>query len=410
MAMAVAGIPALLVGAELFGQGLDFAQLIIVVPLGAIAGGAIVGLVGRQAAASAAPGAFLFRAPLGSIGAALFNLSRLALTLAWATLILSVASRWLQSALINFDLRLPDYVSSGIVALLAIALFFNGFSWTFDFLRRRLFVLVIVLTLIVVWRLLNRSDPTGDEPLTAGFPAAIDGLLGLAIVWSTLASDAGGYGHREDETASGLGFGFAIATLAFVLAGAAVSRVGVLDPVSAFGGGLVGAILLLAWVPVMEIDGTGGLLASTTVSLQSIIRAMPAYVGLILGAGVAIVGSQMLDTSTIRDVISIVTLLVGPAVSLLLVDAWLINPGGYHSDELFRWRGEYGTFNFFGVVSWLAGAALGVWLRPDLGVLPGGPELGPAVLLGMLTSAILYWPLGRLRIRRRTEAAALRRF
>jgi purine-cytosine permease-like protein len=410
MALVVAGIPALLIGAELVGIGLDLAQMIIAVPLGAIIGGGMIGLLGRQAAASAAPGVFLLRAPLGSIGAAFFSIARLALTVSWAAVIVDVAGGWIASAVSSIGLPMPDYAGPLIVAVLAVLLFFNGLAWSFDFIRRRMFPLVIVLTLIVVWRLLTRSDPVGGEPLEGGFLEAVDAVVGLAVLWSALGSDAGGHGQREEETASGLGLGYAIATIAFVLAGAAVSRVGELDAIASLGGGIIGAVLLLFWVPVMEIDGAGGLMATSVVSLQSLLRRIPPTFGLLLAGAAAVAGAIFVDPELVRRVISIATVVVAPALAVLLVDALLVRPGGFHSDELFRWRGEYGTFNVRGIAAWVVGTGLGLWLRPDLGVLPSGPRGLPAILLGMIAAVAVFWPLSLLGQRRRSQVIGMRNF
>ena len=48
----VAGIPALLVGADLAARGIGFSQLILAAPIGALLGAAMVGLMGRKASAS----------------------------------------------------------------------------------------------------------------------------------------------------------------------------------------------------------------------------------------------------------------------------------------------------------------------------------------------------------------------
>jgi len=410
MALVVAGIPALLVGAELVSAGLDFAQLIIAVPLGAIIGGAIIGLLGRQAAASAAPGAFLFKAPLGSLGALLFNLARLVVTLAWAVLVLDIASGWVDSALADFGLSAPPYLVPAVIATLAVVMFANGFAWSLDFLRRRMFLVGIGLTLIVVWRLLNRSDPVGGVPVRGGFLEAVDAVLGLAILWSAVGADAGGHGQREDDTASGLALGYAVATLAFVLAGASLTRGGGLDAVTSLGGGIIGAALLLLWVPVMEVDGAGSLLASSTVSLQAIVRPLPAVVGLPLVGAATVVGAELLSGEVVRLLINIGTLVVAPALAVLLVDSLVIRPGGYRSDDLFRWRGDYGLVNLRAIAAWLVGIALGLWLRPDLGLLQGGLDGTPALLIGMAASAVVYWPLAALGRRRQSLVYGLRRF
>lgn len=416
MALFVAGIPSLLIGAELAGSGLGFGQLIIASPIGAILGAGLIGLLGRQAAASAAPGAFLARAPFGSLGGFVFNAARLALTLAWAALVIQIASGWVETAFGSLNLVAPDFVIPGVIALLAAVLFVNGVPWTVHLIRRRLFWLVLILTLVVVWRVLEGSDPGEAVTGTQSFVGAVDAILGLAVLWAAVGADAGGYGQREDETGTGLGLGFAIGTIAFVLAGAALGQRFGSDLVglSGLGAGALGAALLILWVPIMEVDGTGGLLASSSFSLQTLLGKIPSLLWLVLVAGGAAVGAIYLSHDGLRLVADLSSLLVGPALAVIVIDCTLVRKGGYASDELFRWRGDYGLLNPAGILAWLAGTALALWLHSDVTevspLIGSGPDGLPELLLGMLTSGLIFLVVGRLIVGGKSQTYQMRSF
>ena len=68
MTLFVAGVPALLIGSELALQGVGLGQMILAAPLGVLVGALVVGLLGRQAAASGVPSVYLARAAFGSLG------------------------------------------------------------------------------------------------------------------------------------------------------------------------------------------------------------------------------------------------------------------------------------------------------------------------------------------------------
>ena len=416
MALFVAGIPALLVGAELAGAGLGFGQLIIAAPLGAIIGAGLIGLLGRQAAASGAPGAYLARAPFGSLGALVFNLLRLILTLGWAALVIQIASDWVESALLALNLEVPPYAIPGALALLAALFFLNGLAWTVVLVRRRLFWIVLALMLVVVWRVLEGSDPTEAVSGNQSFVGGLDGILALAVLWAAVGADVGGYGQREDDTATGLGFGFAIGALAFILAGAALGqRVGAdLSNMSGLGAGLIGSALLIRWVPLMEVDGTGGLVAASAMSMQTVMEIIPTRFWLVISALAAGAGAAFLDQAILREAADLAAVAVGPAMAVIVVDAYLVRPGGYSSDDLFRWHGDYGFLNPAGLLAWIFGAGVALWLHREatelVPLVGSGPDGLPALLLGMVTAGLIFLVLGRLIVGGRSETYQMRSF
>ena len=97
MTLFVAGVPALLIGSELALQGVGLGQMILAAPLGVLMGALVMGLLGRQAAASGVASAYLARAAFGTFGSMLFGLARMAMTLAWAALTLRVAAGWVEA-------------------------------------------------------------------------------------------------------------------------------------------------------------------------------------------------------------------------------------------------------------------------------------------------------------------------
>ena len=315
-----------------------------------------------------------------------------------------------------FNVAVPEYVIPGVLALLAGILFFSGLAFSVHLIRRRLFWLVLVLTLIVVWRVLEGTNPVETVTGTQSFTGAVDAILGLAVLWAAIGSDVGGYGQREDETATGLGLGFAIGTIAFVLAGAALGqRFGSdLVGISGLGAGVIGAVLLILWVPVMEVDGAGGLAASASISLQTILGMIPARVWLFLVIAAAAVGSVLVAHENLRLIADLSGAVVGPALAVIVTDCTLVRRGGYASDELFRWRGEYGLINPAGLLAWVIGALVSLWLHPQIEGLPellgSGPDGLPSLLLGMLASALVFGVVGRLIVGGRTQTYQMRSF
>jgi purine-cytosine permease-like protein len=407
MTLFVGGIPALIVGADLVGQGIGIGQLILAVPLGSLLGALLVGMIGRQAAASGVPSAYLGRAAFGSLGGVLFNVVRLALTLAWAALVMRVGAGWMQVGFAHFGLSVPAWAVVTIIGALGAAMFFPGPAWAVArLLRRRLFWLAVLILLVGAWRILSVPGPVSTEVARGGFLEIFDAVVGLALLWSVVGGDIGGYGHREGDTASGLGYGFAVASLLFVMAGAILANrlEGFPNDVVIFGTGAMGAFLVLLWVPLMEVDGAGGLSASTAWSLETIVPWIAPQVLMVVGTGAAIVAASVLPLDTLRAVADLALTLLAPAVGVMLIDAYVVRGGAYSADELFRWRGDYGLVNLVGLGCWVAAAAVALWLRPKSETirqwLPDWPGQGPAgwpgLLVGMAVAAILYFAIGQL--------------
>ncbi len=407
MTLFVAGVPAMLIGSELVQQGVGLGQLILATPFGVLLGALVIGLLGRQAAGSGVPSAYLGRSAFGSLGGMFFSLARLVLTTAWAAITLRVASGWLAASLDTWGLSINRWIAVGIIAALALAAFLPGPVWALaQLLRRRVFLVAIVVLLVATWRVLMGSDPAAAPATTGGFIESVDAVFGLGILWAIVGGDFGGYGRREEETATGLGFGFIVSGLVFVMAGAALtSRLG--GPPTdllLFGAGTVSAVLALIWVPLMEVDGLGGLNTSSSWSVETLVPGIPPRFILVLATAGSVAASVMLEADVLRSMADIALSVLAPALGVLLVDAYVIRGGAHSADELVRWRGDYGWLNPFGFFGWIVGAAITLWLRPKSAVtrdwLPSWPGDGPGGLPGLLigfgVASLLYFVIGRL--------------
>ncbi len=416
----VAGIPALLVGADLAARGIGFSQLILAAPIGILLGAAIVGLMGRKASASGAPSVYLSRPAFGSLGAIPLTLVRLVLTVAWGAVILSVSGEWLSAAAATMGLTLPEVVGPAVVAVLGILLLTAGPAWMVHaFLRRRLFAIAVVVVVIAAWRVLDGTAGEQGQPLIGGFLNSVDEIFGLGLLWLTVGGDIGGYGHREEDTATGLGFGFAVAALVFVLGGASIAaRLGGLPvDLTVVGAGILGGVIALVWVPLMETDGFGGLAASGGFALESLVPGIPPLVLAMLAAAGSAAGAILIPLEELRSWAALASVLFAPAVGVILADAYVLRPGSYMADHLYMWRGEYGLLNVAGVLSWVMGGLAALRIRP-LGppmvqdvITPffgeGIPDV-PVLLIAVAGTGILYLGLGWVVLRRRAGVYRLR--
>jgi purine-cytosine permease-like protein len=416
----VGGIPALLVGADLASRGVGFSQLILAAPIGALLGAAIVGLMGRKASASGAPSVYLSRPAFGSLGAVPLTLVRLVLTVAWGAVILSVSGDWLTAAVATMGITLPDVVGPALVAVLGTLLLTAGPAWMVHaFLRRRLFAISAIVVVVAAWRVLDGTAGEQGQPIIGGFLTSVDEIFGLALLWLTAGGDIGGYGHREEDTATGMAYGFAVASLVFVLGGASIAAQlgGFPVDLTVLGAGLVGGVIALIWVPLMETDGFGGLAASSGFALESLVPAIPPFLLAMLAAAGSTVAAVLIPLEQLRSWAALATVLFAPAVGVILADAYVLRPGSYMADHLYLWRGEYGLLNVAGLLSWVVGALAALWIRP-LGppivrdaITPffgsGHPGL-PVLLIGLVGAGILYLGLGWLVLRRRAGVYRLR--
>jgi hypothetical protein len=247
----------------------------------------------------------------------------------------------------------------------------------------------------------------------------VDEVFGLALLWLTVGGDIGGYGHREEDTATGLGFGFAVAALVFVLGGASIgARLGGFPiDLTVLGAGILGGIIALLWVPLMETDGFGGLAASGGFALESLVPGIPPIVLSVVAAAGSTAAAILVPLEELRSWAALASVLFAPAVGVILADAYVLRPGSYMADHLYMWRGEYGLLNVAGVLSWVLGGLAALRIRP-LGppivrdaitpFLGEGLAGVPVLLIGVVGTGVLYLGLGWVVLRRRPGVYRLR--
>ncbi|MDP3985075.1 MAG: cytosine permease [Acidimicrobiia bacterium] len=422
MTLFVAGVPALMVGAELAGLGIGFGQLILAAPIGALLGAFSAGLMARKAAANGTPSVYLARPAFGSIGAALLTLFRLIMTVAWGAIVLRVAGEWLSAAVTTIGLSLPGAMGPIIVAAIGVLMLAAGPAWMVGvLLRRRLFGLAVVAVLVAAWVVLNGTGVASEHTMEGGFLDTIDAVFGLALLWMAVGGDVAGFGQREEETASGIGFGFGVAALVFVLGGAAMAgRFGGFPAdLTVLGAGVLAGVAAIVWVPLMESDGFSGLVTSGGFSLESLIPVVPPLVLAVIAGGASLVASIALPVDQLRDWTFLAATLFAPGVGVVLADAYVVRRGAYLTDDLYRWRGEYGLLNVAGMVSWVIGVGVALWLRPVgppmvrdaiIGVAGEGSAGLPVLIIGLVTGAVPYFGLGWLVLRGRAATYRLRGF
>ncbi|HUO47052.1 MAG TPA: hypothetical protein VM470_09510 [Acidimicrobiia bacterium] len=419
MTLFVAGIPSLMIGAELTGIGIGLGQLVLAVPIGALVGAYVVGLIGKKAAAHGSPSIYLARPAFGAIPAALLTVIRLVLTVTWGAIILGVAGSWIQASFAYLGFQLPSSLGPVLAAVVGIVALLAGPVGMVGLLRRWLFWIAVVLTLVAAWLLVNRSSPGIGQVSAGGFFDSVDAVFGLALLWMAVGGDLAGLGQREDDTANGLALGFGVAALLFVLGGAVLADHlgGFPTDLAVMGTGFALGVLAFVWVPLMESDGFGGLAASGGFALESIVPAVPSLILASVAGAASLLGAILFPIADLRIWADVAVTLFAPGVGVILADAYVVRRGSYLTDDLFSWRGEYGLFNVAGSTSWLLAAVLAIFLRPigppgftdSLTRLVGGSRPGvPTLLISLLVGGILYLGLGWLVLRRRVAPYRLR--
>jgi purine-cytosine permease-like protein len=404
------GLPATLLGATLALGGIPFNQLILAAPLAILLGGFLLGLAGRMASVTGTPGPWLLRPALGSAGSIPVVLSRLALTVGWAALIMQKAGAWAASAFEQMGITVgadPAIIGLGVLAAL-LALTGPTFAVTVV-MRRWLFWGSILLLFGLAWRLLSMPPGPSTPASNSNFWGAFETLLTLGLIWLPFATDIGARGRREENTGNGLGYGFAVGALLAVWAGGAVlAKTGGLDRLDSLAPGALGGLAVLVWVLVMEVDGAAASGISSAFSLSAIIPKLPGWLGAVFAAVGATSLAVLFSADELSQVIDLA--LVGAAVgaALFLSDAYLVRGRHYGADDMFRWRGVYGLFNWLGLLCWVLGAGFILWARPVgpapvvefFSGLPGG-DLGtsaPWLLVGMAAATGVYALTGRRRL------------
>jgi purine-cytosine permease-like protein len=407
IAVAVIGLPALVIGADILGpSGLGVEQMILAAPLGAVAGGFLIAVVARIGAITGAGGVWLFRPAFGTLPSMMVSLVRLGVTAAWGALVLRWTGAWFVEAMANVGFELSLWVPVAVLGAVALLGALAGPLSLVKAVIRRYFFWATILAVVAAAFWIIDLPAGGDQPSgSQGFISGIDLILALTLIWTPYATDLAPFAHREDEAANSLGFGFAAAALLAVVGGALLTdRLGGFpSDLSVVADGWLGAAVAVAWLLAAHLDDGFGLSVSSTGSLMGLVPGIPGTFLAPLATVISVSGALLLDSQLLREIADLSIMGLAAAVGILLADFYVVRRRDYRPDDLFRWRGGYRWFGLLGLLIWLLVMLAVGWLHPlgpqqvrgFLDALPGGDVAGvPPTILALGLGFITYGGFG----------------
>lgn len=428
-ATAVMGIPALYLGARLTDPsifGLSPTQLLLGLPLGVLAGAAVMGATAWMSAYLGVPGVRLVRPAVGGLASWLVGLLRLLLQAGWAALALRLAGFWAERAAAELSLRGSAEVWITVTAVLGTLLAVVGpvllAQW---WVKRFSFWASLGLLIWLLWSALTRTDlGTLLDVTTEGrFWIGVDAMVGLALIYWAIIAEQTRFAADEGSALSGAALGFAIPALTYTLVGALlleeISSPGDAGVALSLPASLAG-VLAFAWLLAVEADGLGALIFGSATSATPISRFVPGpAVAVVVGAAVwsiAILG----DPSGLLSSLELAVAVLAPVVAVMLVDFYFIRNRDYAIDDLYSFTGLYSPINPLGLAAVIVGMVVSLWARPvgppgllemlnEIFPRPLSEAIGiPPLIVSMLVAGGAYFGLGRWRIAGREYVSAVR--
>jgi NCS1 family nucleobase:cation symporter-1 len=430
------GVPTAVVGFELMvapslgGLGLSATQLLLAVPLGVVVAVGILWVSARPGSVYGEGTILMLRPAFGVIGSWLYFPVHVAVMLLLASLELRVVGVVLRSALDGIGLTVNVDIGVVLAALLTFAIAQAGTAGVRWWVRRIAFWGGLAVAMWVVWRLASDVDLAAfrlQEP-SRWFWLGVDMIAGLAILFFPLVVDTARSVQDENAAPAGVGAGFGVPALLVLMAGglAAAASPGAVDPaeiIARFGGpafGVVGGIVLLAWIIGGEVDQPALFLVMPFQALSSLGFTMPRLVGAILGPGIAAVLAIMVGTRDLFGAISFLISILAPILGVFLSDYYLVRRGAYLSRGLYEARGVYRGINVssilavlvgFIVFQWASPVGASWWVEAMVSTLPGAPlaQYGiPAVAVSVVVAFAIYGVLGRFTLHEESYVSRIR--
>jgi NCS1 family nucleobase:cation symporter-1 len=233
-------------------------------------------------------------------------------------------------------------------------------------------------------------DTSGWKVMTVTFAAAAVSALWLIWIGAWLAARTGATDALVSVRASGndilAGFGsfFAVFAAATVLGGSIVC---------AYSSQLIS---------ITAIDTFRRIRSSSAIRIWAV-------AGVTLAAGIPGVFLFESATSAVENTLLVLTYLLTPWTTINLVDYYLLRRGRYVIADLYDRRGQYGSWNWRGITSYLAavGASVPFWnltsYQGPAATALGGVDISFAVCL--VVSGVLYYLLTRFRPARQLTVA-----
>lgn len=418
------GIPAIVLGAMLGseqGMGLTYIQILLVVPIGLIIGGAVISGIGWMAADMGVPTGLLFRPGLGLAGSWVASVFQALLYIAWAALEMQVGATLLEDLAAAAGYPITYAVSITIVTALVAALVWMGMSWVSGVLIRR-FTFWIALA-VVFWLfadVITSADLAGLQariPDQSAFWLAIDLVVSFVVLWVPLAGDTARFAKNSSAAASGVGFGFGIGLAMMLLMGATVGLAGGMDGTVDGSldfllgtAGTLAIVVGMAWLLAGMIDQPFGFVYGASTAIAATVRGRaPLWLSLVV-VGLGGVTAAVATPGSLVGLGSFLLAVLTPLIAIVLADFFIVRRRRYLTDALYQTGGPYGPVNFYGLSSFFVAFAVQQWIRPTgpvawieiLEEVPGAGIWGvagvPAVIVGMLVAFAMYSGLGRWKI------------
>ncbi len=418
------GIPAIALGAVLgseSGMGLTFIQVLLVVPLGLVLGGAVISAVGWMAADNGVPTGLLFRPSLGVAGSWVASVLQALLYVGWTAIEIQIASKLLDRILLRFGVEVPAAVAIGIVTVILAGLIWLGMAWVSGvFIRRIAFWVALA---VMVWALFDVASDTDLSTLQSRVPdqrqfwLGIDMIVAFVMLWVPLAGDTARFAPSTSAATTGVGLGFGVGFGTMLLVGAMGGLGGVIggslgDSLDYFDVAASPVMLIvgIAWLLAGELDQPFGFVYGASTGLATTtMRRSPAWLLLLvvaLSGVIAALASQGSMLGLGRFLLAIFT----PLIAVLLADFYAVRNRRYLMDGLYQSSGPYSGVNLFGLTAFGLAFALQQWIQPSGPVdwislverIPGAGSWGeagaPAMMVGMIVAFGLYTALGRWKI------------
>lgn len=418
MVATTVGGPALIIGALLYtNDGLGIAQILLIAPIAAVLGGAIVGGSARMAASTGADGAWLSYPSLGRVGSWFMSWLRLAMIALWAAVGLRLVGEWGSEAMSagGFSVTSP-LVAMAVIAGLGVLMTYLGLVRTIKVvIRRPIFWLSVILIAVLGWRLASMGGVslTGvSGPFWPGVQRAVE----MSALFVPFVQQVARRLHNDEEAVAAFGVGYTIPVVLMLLAGAVFAlRVGGLpSDLTSIAAGTNGVILAIGWLVVAEADQVfASLVAAGTEAIGIVPVVPPVVVGTLSTGGVLALAFVVSDPPLAWA--SLATALVFPAVVIAVADFYLVKGRYYAEAETYGATAGQSAFNLVGICMWILAVFFGQMLNPlgpqaYLDLLPSFSTSGdlPWRLVMALVGGIGYVVLSRWQARRQASVFELR--
>lgn len=375
MVVTLIGGPAFLVGMLLLtADGLDIGQVLLVAPVAALLGGALIGSSASIAARTGGTGRWLLRPPFGRAGSVMVSAVRLALVAVWTVIGLRLAGQWLTAAATQTGWEgFDDWIGIGVVALLGLGLTFLGMVSTIKrVIRKPLFIASVLLIGLLGWHLAAEGAGFGGGG-GGSFWQGVQRAVEMAVVFVPFVQVVARRLRNEDEAAASFGVGYAVpATLMLVAGGVVAFRAGGMPgDLTALGIGAAGLTLAITWVVLAELDQAfSGFVASGAEAVGVLGVGSPVAIGL-LAVGAVVAGAALSPVLPV-DWATLLAAVAFPAAVISAVDFHVARPHQYAEEDLYGSGDMQGMINVAGVTCWVLAVAFGQLMAP----------VGPSVWMG----------------------------